>query len=1401
MRSSRVTQTPWNGPPTTLTQPCGRLPPPYLLRCDPKKFRRDERWPGALSPAFLGVDTDPVSDARQMQGTKRDSTDTLAPPRLLTLGGFTLVSSSPHSSDPLLGPGKPLALLLYLHGAPTRKASREHLIDLLWADLEPLAARHAFRQTLWYIRQHLGPTSIHADNGDVTLGLSLTCDRDEFVRAVSDGRDEEAVTIYQGHFLPEFAVPGGLEFDHWADAERSRLRLMFLRAAETVVRARLSTGHVRDARELAQRVRDHNPQSESAWRLLLETLVAGRDTVGAMAEAERLLTLLRRDGRTPEPATRTLLRAIQREPDQATTPATGLTAELVGRERQFATIVEAWDRARTGRVTCVHVSAPAGLGKTRLLLDVEARLAAAAGRCVYVRANPGERTVPFAFAAELAARLASQPGSKGISPASAGALVALNPALSSTYGQAADPATGSDAVRHRNLALGELIRAVADEAPLAILVDDLHWVDLASRHLLDAVLGRLGSERVLVVTGARPVPGSEPPREAIRIDLPPLTLEQVTALLVSLGELPADLAQSLPHLLLGASGGSPLLALESLQAALDGGMLRLHDGVWESPAPKALTERLASGSAVRDRVERLERAQTWLLLLLATGGLPVTAETLAAATGRAPETVGAELLDLERRGFVQHTPDGWEPAHDTIAEAATAAASAEAHQAAGAALGTALVRDGDPPQHVAARAAQLLATTDQSALNELFGRWIRARRRTGDRRRPAALAAELLGEETALHTRALVTGLPLWVRLGMDSPAQIVAVAVVLIAVALTAAVAFMRPRAAPPDAVIMAVVSMPGHAGTWRADMRHDEWDPRQDIRLRRARPSLADVLRQSRPLGPIVPAPDGSSWIVEHLFADSGQIDLVQVYTDGRPARRLTAAPSEDADASWAPDGSAITFTTPRWSSLFRYDVAVLNVADRSVRQVTASDAADGSPQWSPDGSRIAFGRKFFDGSPPAACIVGADGTGLLCYPVPSDNGVIVLGWISPLRPVTQWDSAGVTMWDALDVVAATTTRLDASPGGSGTLSPDGGWMLVRGTLRGAANESWYAFPVERPDAVRPLRGDMLPEARLLWAPPPTLPPFLAQLRIERPTGSVPLLASYRLQSRGISASGEPLSTPFVQWRAGDTTAATVDASGMVRPRRVGRVTIFASAGGWRRDTLALDIAPDNFEPMLHETWSDGLEPNWVPWGAPRPVVETTPDGRSALATHGDSSYDSGVYTRVSIAATRGIGMEATVSGVLTALQWQRHSFGLFAGLDSTWLADWDHRTGGLEPPHQTWHVGRCWMAYPAAEGARGLEHIAFGCGQELVTVPAPTSLADGSWHVIRIQLFPDGRLGVAVDGRPLGITTNSAQLDRPYRVVISGQSVRTRMLVGDVTVWTGLRDDIDWRVVPHR
>ncbi len=1337
-----------------------------------------------------------------MQAPHVDTPESPSPPRVFTLGGFTLVSSSVQSASPLLGPGKPLALLLYLHSSPSRSASREHLTDLLWADLDPVAARHALRQTLWYLRQRLGSGCIRTDNGDVALDLNITCDRDDFVRAVEEGHAEDAVDLYRGHFLPDFAVPGGLEFEHWSDAERTRLRLMFLRTAERVVRLRLSTGRARGAREVAQRIRDGNVHSEASWRLYLETLMAGHDTLGALAEAERMLTVLRQDGRTPEPATRALLRAIQQEPEPAAAPATGLVAELVGREGQFAAIVESWETVRGRRATQVHVSAPAGLGKTRLLLDVESRLTAAGGRCVYVRANPGERTVPYALAAEFAAVLSELSGAKGISPASAGALVALNPAVSSTFRQPADTASGEEAARRRALAVTELVKALADEAAIAILIDDLHWADAASRRLVDAVFGRLSAERVLVVTAARPVPGPDAPPLALRIELPPLTVDQVAALLASLGTLTGDLARDLPALVLEASGGSPLLALESLQAALDVGLLVLVADSWQSPTPQALAERLTRGSALRDRVAGLERSEHWLLVLLATGGLPLATEVLACAARRTVDAVSAELLQLERRGLVQRAPDGWEPAHDAIAEAVTAAASADALHTASATLGRALAREAHAPQQLVARAAQLLARSDGSALTDLFRRWVRSRRRMGDRRRPASLAIDLVGADATERVHALARSLPLHVRLGIDTPGRVVALAIPLLVLGIAAQIVLARPRTPPPDAELLAISNDQNSPGTWRAELRRNAWDPRFDVELHRTRHTLASVLSEARAGSAIAPALDGRSWIVEHVFTDSGGMDLVQVFTDGRASRRLTSARGDDgaaSEASWAPDGSALAFTTARWSELSRYDVAVLDMRDGTVRQVTSSDAADGYPRWSRDGARIAFGRKFFDSRMPAVCTVGVDGTDLRCRDIASDIPPMVLGWTDDRRIVLQRDSAGVSLWEVMDAISGTRTRLGASVGGRGHLSPDGGWVLVHGPVPGSSEPSWRVFPVDRPAAARTLSGDIPQGARILWGQPPTPPPYLTALSVEPSAEPIPVRATYRLYASGVSSAGARLPLHFVHWQSSDTAIATIDSAGVVRPLKSGRVTVVASAGGWRADTLEVEIGSGDATFVLTESWAGGLDTSWVPWGVPLPVVERLSDGRDALLTRGDSSYDSGVYSRITVPAIAGIGLEAAVAGVLSAQQWQRHVLAFYGDLDSTWLAGWDHRTGGLDTPRYDSSAERCWAAYPAQEGTTGPERLRFGCATEALTVPAPIGMRDGSWHVLRLQVFPDGRLGIAVDGVPLGITSAALRLDSRYRAVILGQSHRARMLVGDVTMWTGVRDDIDWRNAP--
>lgn len=196
-----------------------------------------------------------------------NTSDAALPPmplHLTVLGPAAALRLATGGPEPLLGPGKPLALLTYLACAPRRTVSREHLVDLLWSDLEPERGRHALRQTLWYLRQQLGSATLSTRGDGLELVAPLEMDRDAFLSAVDGGDLAAAATAYTGDFLDGFAAPGSVEFEHWADVERQRLRSTFLRVAEALVRRSLDEGKVREAAALARWARDADPSSESA---------------------------------------------------------------------------------------------------------------------------------------------------------------------------------------------------------------------------------------------------------------------------------------------------------------------------------------------------------------------------------------------------------------------------------------------------------------------------------------------------------------------------------------------------------------------------------------------------------------------------------------------------------------------------------------------------------------------------------------------------------------------------------------------------------------------------------------------------------------------------------------------------------------------------------------------------------------------------------------------------------------------------------------------------------------------------------------------------------------------------------------------------------------------------------
>jgi hypothetical protein len=127
-----------------------------------------------------------------------------------------------------------------------------------------------------------------------------------------------------------------------------------------------------------------------------QACVSAGDLLAAKAEAAALLQLADRVEITPETATHWAIRAIRPTNSSAAPASESPISTLVGREEVFASLLRAWEDTRRGDSTRVHLTARAGIGKTRLLRDLATRLRAMRSRVIMVGGSLGMRDVEYA---------------------------------------------------------------------------------------------------------------------------------------------------------------------------------------------------------------------------------------------------------------------------------------------------------------------------------------------------------------------------------------------------------------------------------------------------------------------------------------------------------------------------------------------------------------------------------------------------------------------------------------------------------------------------------------------------------------------------------------------------------------------------------------------------------------------------------------------------------------------------------------------------------------------------------------------------------------------------------------------------------------------------------------------
>jgi tetratricopeptide (TPR) repeat protein len=215
-----------------------------------------------------------------------------------------------------------------------------------------------------------------------------------------------------------------------------------------------------------------------------------------------------------------------------------------------------------------------------------------------------------------------------------------------------------------------VLRALSQERPLALMIDDLQWIDESSASLLFHLARRIGGSRILVIASYRPEDVAlgrgdqrhplapvlaELKREFGDVEIPLGDGEGTSARAfvdALLDAEPNRLGASFRQLLARRTHGHPLFTAELLRAMRERGDLALDaDGRWVE-GPDLDWDMLPARveGAIEERVRRLSPELQELLSMASVEGEVFTAEVLARLTGRETRLVVRQLTqDLDRR--------------------------------------------------------------------------------------------------------------------------------------------------------------------------------------------------------------------------------------------------------------------------------------------------------------------------------------------------------------------------------------------------------------------------------------------------------------------------------------------------------------------------------------------------------------------------------------------------------------------------------------------------------------------------------------------------------------------------------------------------------------------------------
>ena len=294
-------------------------------------------------------------------------------------------------------------------------------------------------------------------------------------------------------------------------------------------------------------------------------------------------------GKTESQEVYGLLRIGEAESRMDASVAKGLT-KFVGRQGELYSLLEGFEKAKTGSGQVVGLVGEAGVGKSRILLEFrndlpEGEYTYLEGRCLHYGGSmpylPLLDILRSFFEIKEGDRevFIKKKVKKEISQLDANLEYAISPfqdllsikVEDETYSKL-EPLQKREKIFE---ALRDLFISVSHKNPLVIAIEDLHWMDKTSEAFLDYLTGWLPNTRILLVLLYRPEYthqwGSKSYYSKIGVDQ--LSLQASAELVKSILE-NAEIVPELRELILQKTAGNPLFMEEFTHSLVENGTIQ-----------------------------------------------------------------------------------------------------------------------------------------------------------------------------------------------------------------------------------------------------------------------------------------------------------------------------------------------------------------------------------------------------------------------------------------------------------------------------------------------------------------------------------------------------------------------------------------------------------------------------------------------------------------------------------------------------------------------------------------------------------------------------------------------------------------------------------------------------------